>query len=134
MGHQTMRCALPESMRETIDKRVAAGRHGNTREYIRDLVRRDQEAQANQRLRDLIEAGLVSGPGRRRAKADGKELLAIAGDCSRRDRLKAAVLRPQALGDQRGEVRYDRKQGGPRPRCEVPLPGLPRRRTRVGVQ
>ena len=49
-----------------------------TGEYIRDLVRRDQEEQAKKRLRDLIEEGLASRPGRRRTKADEKELLAIA--------------------------------------------------------
>ena len=62
MSRQTMSFALPESMRE----------------YIRDLVRRDQEEQAKKRLRDLIEEGLASGPGHRRTKADEKELLAIA--------------------------------------------------------
>ena len=35
-----MSFALPESMREYIDTRVAAGNYGNTSEYIRDLVRR----------------------------------------------------------------------------------------------
>ena len=78
MSRQTMSFALPESMREYIDNRVAAGNYGNTSEYIRDLVRRDQEEQAKKRLRDLIEEGLASGPGRRRTKADEKELLAIA--------------------------------------------------------
>ena len=58
-----MSFALPESMREYIDDRVAAGNYGNTSEYIRDLVRRDQEDQAKKRLRDLIEEGLASGPG-----------------------------------------------------------------------
>ena len=38
-----MSFALPESMREYIDTRVSAGNYGNTSEYIRDLVRRDQE-------------------------------------------------------------------------------------------
>ena len=82
-----MSFALPESMREYIDHRVAAGNYGNTSEYIRDLVRRDQEEQAKKRLRDLIEDGLASGPGRRRTKADEKELLAMARgeiDCSPR--------------------------------------------------
>ncbi len=69
---------LPESMREYIDARVSTGSYGNTSEYIRDLVRRDQEEQAKKQLRDLIEEGLSSGPGRRRTKADEKELLAIA--------------------------------------------------------
>ena len=78
MSRQTMSFALPESMREYIDARVAAGNYGNTSEYIRDLVRRDQEEQAKKRLRDLIEEGLASGPGRARTKADDKELLAIA--------------------------------------------------------
>lgn len=73
-----MSFALPESMRDYIDQRVAAGHYGNTSEYIRDLVRRDQEEQARKRLRDLIEEGLASGPGRHRSQADEHDLLAIA--------------------------------------------------------
>ena len=73
-----MSFALPESMREYIDNRVSTGNYGNTSEYIRDLVRRDQEEQAKKRLRDLIEEGRSSGPGRRRTMEDEKELLAIA--------------------------------------------------------
>ena len=41
-----MSIALPESMREYIDARLTAGHYGNTSEYIRDLVRRDQQEQA----------------------------------------------------------------------------------------
>ena len=41
-----MSFALPESMREYIDNRVAAGNYCNTSEYIRDLVRRHQEERA----------------------------------------------------------------------------------------
>ena len=78
MSRHTMSFALPESMRAYIDARVSAGSYGNTSEYIRDLVRRDQEEQAKKRLRDLIEEGLASGPGRPRTKADDEELVAIA--------------------------------------------------------
>ena len=46
MSRQTMSFALPESMRAYIDNRVAAGNYGNTSEYIRDLVRRDQQEPA----------------------------------------------------------------------------------------
>lgn len=42
MGRHTMSFALPETMRAYIDARVSAGNYGNTSEYIRDLVRRDQ--------------------------------------------------------------------------------------------
>lgn len=73
-----MSFALPEAMRAYIDTRVSAGNYGNTSEFIRDLVRKDQEDQARKRLRDLIEEGLVSGPGLPRSKADNEELLAIA--------------------------------------------------------
>jgi antitoxin ParD1/3/4 len=78
MSRQTMSFALPESMREYIDHRLATGNDGNTSEYIRDLVRRDQEEQAKKRLRHLIEVRLASGVGRRRTRADERELLAIA--------------------------------------------------------
>ena len=57
-----MSFALPQTMRAYIDERVKSGSYGNTSEYLRDLIRRDQEAQAAQRLRALIEEGLASGP------------------------------------------------------------------------
>jgi antitoxin ParD1/3/4 len=78
MSRHTMSFALPEAMRAYIEARVSAGNYGNTSEYIRDLVRKDQETQAKRRLRDLIEEGLASGPGQSRSKADDDELLAIA--------------------------------------------------------
>ena len=59
-----MSFALPESMREYIDARVRDGNYGNTGEYLRELVRRDQEQQAAARLRALIGDGLASGDGR----------------------------------------------------------------------
>ena len=83
MSRNTMSFALPESLREYIDARVRTGSYGNTSEYLRDLVRRDQHEQAAQRLRDLITDGLASGEGR------------IATD----DML--ATLRQQALGADR---------------------------------
>ena len=59
-----MSFALPESMRDYIDARVRDGDYGNTSEYLRELVRRDQEQQAAVRLRALIADGLASGDGR----------------------------------------------------------------------
>jgi antitoxin ParD1/3/4 len=59
-----MSFALPESLREYIDARVRDGSYGNTSEYLRDLIRRDQAEQAAQRLRDLIADGLASGDAR----------------------------------------------------------------------
>ena len=74
----TMNVSLPDELKAFVDEQVQRKSYGSSSEYIRDLVRRDQEEQAKKRLRDLIEEGLASGPGRRRTKADEKELLAIA--------------------------------------------------------
>ena len=73
-----MSFAMPETMRHYIDARVASGHYGNTSEYIRDLIRKDQEEQAVQRLRGLIEEGLASGPAEARTDDDLNELRAIA--------------------------------------------------------
>lgn len=64
MSSNTMSVALPEALREYVDQRVRSGQYGNTCEYLRELIRRDQEEQAKKRLRELIEEGLNSGPGR----------------------------------------------------------------------
>ena len=78
MSRNTMSFALPETMRHYIDARVASGHYGNTSEYIRDLIRKDQEEQAVQRLRGLIEEGLASGPAEARTDDGLNELRAIA--------------------------------------------------------
>ena len=62
MSRNTMSFALPESLRDYIDGRVRSGEYGNTSEYLRDLIRRDQHEQAARRLRELITDGLESGP------------------------------------------------------------------------
>lgn len=58
-----MSFALPGAMRDYVDQRVRSGQYGNTSEYLRELIRRDQEEQAKKRLRELIEEGLNSGHG-----------------------------------------------------------------------
>jgi antitoxin ParD1/3/4 len=75
-----MSFALPEALREYVDQRVRSGQYGNTSEYLRELIRRDQEEQAKKRLRELIEEGLNSGVGRALTPA------------------RAARLKKQALG------------------------------------
>ena len=49
MGTLTMSFALPAAMRSSIDERVKSGSYGNTSEYLRDLIRRDQELQEGRR-------------------------------------------------------------------------------------
>ena len=69
-----MSFALPEALRGYVDQRVRSGQYGNTSEYLRELIRRDQEEQAKKRLRELIEEGLRSGTGRTLARKVAAEL------------------------------------------------------------
>ena len=55
----TMNISLPDSMREFVDKQVSARGYGTTSEYVRELIRRDQD---RQHLRDLLLEGAASEP------------------------------------------------------------------------
>ncbi|MBB5273232.1 type II toxin-antitoxin system ParD family antitoxin [Quisquiliibacterium transsilvanicum] len=74
----TMNVALTEAMRAYVAERVASGEYGNTSEYVRDLIRKDQREQRVRRLRALVEEGLASGPAVADSKVDRDELLSIA--------------------------------------------------------
>lgn len=55
--------SMPEQMSEWVDAQVTSGRYGNVSEYLRDLVRRDQEQRerAVKQLRDLLDRAESSG-------------------------------------------------------------------------
>lgn len=55
--------SIPPALRSWIDHRVAEGRYSSPSDFVRDLVRRDQEAAADETewLRGLIAEGLASG-------------------------------------------------------------------------
>jgi antitoxin ParD1/3/4 len=55
----TMNISLPDSMREFVDKQVSARGYGTSSEYVRELIRRDQD---RQHLRDLLLEGAASAP------------------------------------------------------------------------
>jgi antitoxin ParD1/3/4 len=73
-----MNIALPEPLRNYVANRVESGQFGNTSEYIRELIRRDQREQDIARLRAMVEEGLASGPARADTADDWAELEAIA--------------------------------------------------------
>jgi antitoxin ParD1/3/4 len=74
----TMNIALPDALRAYVAQRVESGEYGNTSEYVRDLIRKDQREQRIQRLRALVEDGLASGKATADKSADWDELEAIA--------------------------------------------------------
>lgn len=58
----TMNVSLPDAMKAWVEEQVATGRYGNSSDYVRDLVRRDQErAEARQKLQDMVDQALASG-------------------------------------------------------------------------
>jgi antitoxin ParD1/3/4 len=58
----TMNISLPDALKAWVEEQVATGRYGNSSDYIRDLLRRDQErAEAREKFERLVEEGLASG-------------------------------------------------------------------------
>ena len=58
----TMNVSLPAEMKRWVEKQASSGRFSNSSDYVRDLIRRDQERQAKiAHLQQLIDEGLDSG-------------------------------------------------------------------------
>ncbi|MDG2520411.1 type II toxin-antitoxin system ParD family antitoxin [Caulobacter segnis] len=43
-----MNVSLPDPMKAWVERQTAEGRYGNASDYVRDLIRRDQERRASQ--------------------------------------------------------------------------------------
>lgn len=58
----TMNVSLPDAMKNWVEDQVRTGKYGNSSDYVRDLVRRDQERmEARQKLQKLADDALASG-------------------------------------------------------------------------
>lgn len=57
----TMNVSLPEPLRDWVEAQVQTGRYANASDYVRDLIRRDQEAK--DALIEALEKGAASGKG-----------------------------------------------------------------------
>ncbi|MDF0601048.1 type II toxin-antitoxin system ParD family antitoxin [Psychromarinibacter sp. C21-152] len=59
----TMNVSLPDAMKEWVEAQAETGRYANASDYVRDLIRRDQDRrQALAELEAEIDKGLASGP------------------------------------------------------------------------
>lgn len=57
-----MNISIPDALKGWAEARVAEGRYSSTSDYVRDLVRRDQESEAaRRRLQAAIDEGRASG-------------------------------------------------------------------------
>jgi antitoxin ParD1/3/4 len=58
----TMNVSLPDQMKTWVESRAATGRYSNASDYVRDLIRRDQQrADAIADFDALIQEGIDSG-------------------------------------------------------------------------
>jgi antitoxin ParD1/3/4 len=58
----TMNVSLPDTMKEWVEARVESGQYSNASDYVRDLIRRDQEYQdKREQLIQALLAGEASG-------------------------------------------------------------------------
>jgi antitoxin ParD1/3/4 len=62
----TMNVSLPDPMKDWVEDQARSGRYSNASDYVRDLIRRDQErSQKIAALQSLVDEGLESGAGTR---------------------------------------------------------------------
>jgi antitoxin ParD1/3/4 len=57
----TMNISLPEPLKQFVDAQVNQRGYGGASDYVRELIRGDQQRVAAERLRELIADGLASG-------------------------------------------------------------------------
>lgn len=58
----TMNISLPDQMKTWVEEQAQSGRYGNASDYVRDLIRRDQDRQAGlDDLQAIIDKGMASG-------------------------------------------------------------------------
>jgi antitoxin ParD1/3/4 len=56
----TMNISLPEGLKSFVDEQVTTRGYGTSSEYVRELIRKDQD---RQRLRGMLLEGATSAPG-----------------------------------------------------------------------
>lgn len=71
----TMNVSIPDQMREWVESQIASGVYSNASDYIRDLIRRDQEYKDKREvLMRALEKGAKSGTSKRTLDGIWKEV------------------------------------------------------------
>jgi antitoxin ParD1/3/4 len=77
----TMNVSLPEAMKAWVEERSRTGRYSNASDYVRDLIRRDQDsAEKIARVQALVDEAFQSGEGKRSMKQIEEEAHARLAD------------------------------------------------------
>lgn len=79
----TMNISLPDPMQKWVEEQARSGFYANASDYVRDLIRKDQERQDKiTALQRLVTEGLNSGDGHRSQDELFNEALARTGSSS----------------------------------------------------
>ena len=58
----TINISLPDSMKEFVNKRMTEGHYSTVSEYVRQLIRQEQEREVDRQLAEKLLEGDNSGP------------------------------------------------------------------------
>lgn len=76
----TMNVSLPDPMKDWVEDQIKTGHYSNASDYVRDLIRRDQEYQEKRDvLIKALEAGEKSGVSERTIKEIWRDVKARRG-------------------------------------------------------
>ena len=83
----TMNISLPEQMKQWVEQQAEGGRYSNSSDYVRDLIRRDQErAEKTPAMKKVVTESLASGI----SPHSMQEILEMARASARKDQAKSA--------------------------------------------
>lgn len=81
-----MNVSVPDPMKDWCEAQVRQGRYATTSDYVRDLIRRDQDGQSGVKaLQTAIDEGLASGISGRSLDEIFAEARARAGNTARHE-------------------------------------------------
>ena len=76
----TMNISLPDPMKDWVETQAQGGRYSNTSDYVRDLIRKDQDRTSKiANMQRLVDEGLASGVSDKSMTEIRKEARARAG-------------------------------------------------------
>jgi len=80
----TMNISLPATLRDQLEQKLARHAYSSASEYVRELVRRDLQREAIEKVDALLLDGLRSGPATPMTEADWQDLRRVASQPKRR--------------------------------------------------
>lgn len=96
-----MNISLPAALRTQLEKKLARDSYSSASEYVRELVRRDLQHEAIEKVDTLLLEGLKSGPATPMTKGDWQDLRRIASRPPKRRHATRTPPTSRSKADQR---------------------------------